>query len=102
MKAATMTAPPRAKSLAATQGPWKAVSALRSWMVVTAHGQRTFNICAINTDRIEQEANARLIAAAPELLAACRRVLAAVDDGDEMAAVDQCRAAVAKAQEATQ
>jgi len=42
----------------------------------------------------EDSANARLIAAAPDLLAACRAVLAGVD----MAAIEQVRAAVAKAE----
>ena len=56
-----------------TLGPWKAVASLSRWNVVTTGKPRGFNVCAINTDRVEQEANARLIAEAPELLDfACR------------------------------
>lgn len=42
-------------------------------------------------------ADARLIAAAPDLYAACCRIVAAVEDGDEMAAVEMARAALSKA-----
>ncbi len=44
------------------------------------------------TDEIE-----RLRADRAALLTACQRVLDAVEDGDEMAAVEMCRAAVAQA-----
>ena len=54
--------------IAYTPGPWKAVAGLSQWNVTTATG-RTLNICAIYTDRVEQEANARLIAKAPETAA---------------------------------
>lgn len=43
----------------------------------------------------EREANARLIAAAPDLLAACK---AALDMGDEFEAEKMIRAAIAKAE----
>lgn len=45
-------------------------------------------------------ANARLIAAAPDLLAACRAVESAQRGGDYGAAFDAVRAAIAKATEA--
>lgn len=53
-----------------TPGPWIAKAGPNRWNVTTATGPRTFNVAAINTDRAEQEANARLIAAAPDMLAA--------------------------------
>lgn len=43
------------------------------------------------------EADRKLIAAAPELLAACQKIVDAVEDGDEMAAVEMAEAAIAKA-----
>lgn len=55
-----------------TPGPWQAVALAVRWAVTTTAKPRTFNICIINNDRDEQEANARLIAAAPELLAALK------------------------------
>ena len=55
-----------------TPGPWVAKAGLAKWNVATTTKPRSVNICSINTDRVEQEANARLIAAAPELLAALR------------------------------
>jgi hypothetical protein len=45
----------------------------------------------------ERDANARLLAAAPDLLDALRRVMAEADFGDETLA-DQCHAAIAKAE----
>ena len=48
--------------------------------------------------RDNESANARLIAAAPDLLAACKTVLETMN-GPDMADADQlCRAAIAKAQ----
>ena len=42
-------------------------------------------------------ANARLIAAAPDMLAALERLEAVREPGDEIAALEQARAAIAKA-----
>ncbi len=55
-----------------TPGPWKATASLQKWHVTTTNPPRTFNICTVSTDRVEQTANAYLIAAAPELLAALK------------------------------
>ena len=52
-----------------TPGPWQARAGIGRWNVTTTAAPRTFNICSINTDRLEQDANARLIAAAPETAA---------------------------------
>ena len=59
-----------------TQGPWIAKAGTGRWNVTTSDKPRTFNICSINTDRVEQEANAKLIAAAPELLDIAKQALA--------------------------
>ena len=63
-------------------------------------------ICRLDVDRFEAEANARLIAAAPELLEALEAMLSHTADLDPMqgfrpeedfSAVKQARAAIAKA-----
>jgi hypothetical protein len=53
-------------------------------------------VCDTNEDRppIEQEANARLIAAAPDLLEAAEKVVAAWESGDLAAAVRQLNGAI--------
>lgn len=61
-----------------TPGPWQAVAGSFRWNVTTV-GPRTFNICALNPDRGDSEANARLIAAAPDLLAALKETLAVLE-----------------------
>lgn len=50
-------------------------------------------------DRSEEDANARLIAAAPDLYAACEQVLQASEDGGDMEDIDwgMIRAALARA-----
>ena len=58
------------------------------------------NIATIPTDLIshvnqDAEANARLIAAAPDLLAACK---GALEDGDDFRAMKRIQAAIAKAE----
>lgn len=81
-----------------TQGPWIAKAGTGRWNVTTSDKPRTFNICSINTDRVEQEANAKLIAAAPELLAAlvqAERALSAV--APNCSALWDIRAVIAKA-----
>lgn len=80
-----------------TPGPWAA----KDWRVCAGlgKGQRISVICdtaANNKSRTpENEANARLIAAAPDLLAACRMVLD--DPGLSVCANDVIRAAITKA-----
>lgn len=82
-----------------TPGPWfvapsgTTVHDKRVWF--DEHGARcgdTPNICI----DAETPANARLIAAAPELLAACRLVEQAQRDGDYMTAFRAVSAAIAK------
>jgi hypothetical protein len=86
-----------------TPGPWQAKAGLSRWNVTTTGQPRTFNIAAINTDRPEQAANARLIAAAPELLEAleaCAEYGAITwehDPESEPTCYQQARAVIAKA-----
>ena len=49
-----------------TPGEWRAVAAISRWNVTTSKPPRTLNICTLNTDRMEQEANAAAIALAPK------------------------------------
>ena len=84
-----------------TPGPWKAIAAavyagrpLSTVVVSGDHGR-------LSAD--EAEANARLIAAAPELLEACKQMLAALDQlhreglREYHPIADDTRAAIAKA-----
>ncbi len=86
-----------------TPGPWYAVG---YWV---EHGDSVADICTCDPAAIEQEhlgrtsaeieANARLIAAAPDLLEALKSMpqsMAATDD-DLMRWVEKARAAIAKA-----
>lgn len=81
-----------------TNGPW---STTDTWWVAALTGQP---ICLVDyalTDKAEATANAKLIAAAPELLAACQRALAESEEDGEFGigwkATDMLRAAVDKA-----
>ena len=85
-----------------TQGPWKVLDGSILCEQVNAYGN--FHIASFDrgdhqlTD--EDEANARLIAAAPGLLAACRIILDAADfngnlRGNEQAIIAAARAAIA-------
>lgn len=80
-----------------TPGPWIAKAGIGRWNVTTASPPRTFNICSINSDRIEQEANARLIAAAPDLLEALKELLFDAFEDAHPDAVKRARAAIARA-----
>ena len=83
-----------------TPGPWSIAEGEPDWAIVTenvlvasVHGEDTEN----------QEANARLIAAAPELLGALRTAVfhlmgKARRDPDEREVIEQMRDAIAKAE----
>ena len=80
-----------------TPGPWRHVRNAKGELFILAFGGQT--------ELPETEANARLIAAAPDLLAALQTVIESADDTGcssdltvvESAAVDQARTAIAKA-----
>lgn len=62
------------------------------------NGQRLAIICTLyESDFPGHEANARLIAAAPDLYEACSNVLVALNPEDVIAAHAKCAAAIAKA-----
>lgn len=77
-----------------TPGKWKALKERALWWVRTEDG-----ILSITSliGRQEVEANAHLIAAAPDLLEACQRALAEAEDGLTIGCVEDLRDAVKKA-----
>ena len=91
-----------------TPGPWKTVYEKppfvthEGWLIKADHGAE-FPVCLVAKTRggtkPPQEANARLIAAAPEMLEACQLVeRAAVGDGvDTSRAIDACLLAIDRA-----
>lgn len=87
-------------------GPWEARRELGDWVIRRAnviYANDAVKIADVNHGRTDDEANAALIAAAPDLLAAAKMWLAHYDYcvrdhriGDEMG-IAELRAAVAKA-----
>jgi len=85
-----------------TPGPWAAKDAhIDVWtrQVWTDEGHGSVMIAT--TGGFDKEANARLIAAAPELYAAGRAVVASWERGDLAGAVRSLAAAIAKAEGGT-
>ncbi len=85
---------------ATSHAPWKAEFGGKAggWGVLSARGE---SIAYVRQDIIHDEANARLIAAAPELLAALEMALESLDAVDvpqEWDCRSKVRAAIAKAQ----
>lgn len=82
-----------------TPGPWEAQG--RNVLAKRPFGY----VCWCDKQKGQHEANATLIAAAPDLLAALEALLANLDDadatkdenGNDFADILQCRAAIAKA-----
>jgi len=98
-----------------TKGPWQVVYPLNDLSITeirTLRDEQTGHVATIGVSFVDSEtqANARLIAAAPDLLAALKRTLARLEShtasietcdlpsGTELA-LDQARAAIAKATE---
>lgn len=93
-----------------TPGPWQADSEGREGWAVNYDSCAEWSHVAVvrpnsegsrPVDDDEAEANARMIAAAPELLAALKKLLNETDDGTQLCArhiVDDCKAAIAKAE----
>ncbi len=86
-----------------TPGPWIAADDRRGIYEILCNGEMLAQVWRVGYVKrdLPAEANARLIAAAPELLAACKRVmqLAVSAEGDEVFA--EVKAAIAKAESAT-
>jgi hypothetical protein len=86
-----------------TPGPWRASKSPKDgWFIVDRDDHLAHNLLYGLPDA-ELEANARLMAAAPELLALCREALAAVEALDEEYPSDdrlaaRIAAAIAKAE----
>jgi len=97
-----------------TQGPWKVLENARGngrICVTTANGAPVqaviceIDVKSVGTDYLIRLANANLIAAAPDLLAALSRIIGGHADlgeidlsTDERAALDEGRAAIRKAE----
>lgn len=79
-----------------TPGPWCVVGRETALEVVEAR-RNWMRVCFLTSDGA-CEANARLIAAAPDLLAACRRLRAVINDHVSLADVDALDAAITKAE----
>ena len=77
-------------------GPFPNGNRSATFACVYADGHR-LGIDDSNQAAIELAANARLIAAAPDLLNACWNVVLAADDSERAAAKEQARAAISKA-----
>ena len=85
--------------------PWQAVPEVfgKATMIVDINKRIIASVlgpheCA-NRTRSEQKANADLMAAAPDMLLACKYAMSALTNGDAMPewAIDKLRAAIAKA-----
>ena len=79
-----------------TPGPWIAEKVGDRWMV---SGEGGYLVCqaTILPNKEMEEANARLIAAAPEMLEACILISRGGGDSDLLTAQEAARAAIAKA-----
>lgn len=91
-----------------TKGPWLLTGDERMVYALQSAGYRKgieqfenrFDVCVQgpHCDLTELRANARLIAAAPELLDCCRRALAAWDGTGPAIVLDDLRSVIAKAE----
>ena len=103
----------KTKNAQHTKGPWEVVYN-DAYVITHPTGDRTYRYVATTDsqadsskpiqleDKQEDESNARLIAAAPDLLSACREALdylGRIDEGSEGCELrDSLRAAIAKAE----
>jgi len=74
-----------------SHSPWKAEFGRSGWCVLSVRGE---GIAYVRQDMIHDEANARLIASAPELLAALERLVHPMADDEDL---DYAREIIAKA-----
>ena len=68
-----------------TRGPWTARKEGGTWYVEVSRDQDYFDICELFGGGIKMEANARLIAAAPDLLEALKDSIAVLEYVEEWA-----------------
>lgn len=83
-----------------TIAPWQAVCSFGQWNVTTTGKPRTFNVCSVNDNRDEREANAYLLAAAPELLLELQALVEIICGRERDVTVEDCdcaKAAIIKA-----
>ena len=84
-----------------TPGPWRTFDTAYGavHIVKRASDSHMTDVVVINRERNENAAaDARLIAAAPDLLAALREMMSAMDDGSDEPTLVDARAAIAKAE----
>jgi hypothetical protein len=83
-----------------TKGPWKAIDVHRGFIIEAT--DYAYDVAIVrNIGNHDNEANAALIAAAPELLQALKEIVKNCDDGFAVilgSLVEQGRAAIAKAE----
>ena len=83
--------------MSATPGPWDVRKVSVTWVL---RDKKTYLLGEIYTSSVgdeEAEANARLIAAAPELAEACLALIRWQQDGDLAEAMDMAETALRKA-----
>lgn len=92
-----------------TKGPWR-VRSTETIHLIEAEALKSFTGTRVfvaeihfwsnghGPSREQALANAHLIAAAPDLLEACRYIVEAGETGDEMRAIELARAALSKAE----
>lgn len=86
-----------------TPGPWMVLPSVQpgQFCILTEHGPRIDVACTYGFERTPREANARLIAAAPELLEALQRLQACYSSSHSPSVRESCwlqaRSAIAKA-----
>ena len=74
-----------------SHSPWNAEFGRSGWCVLSARGE---GVAYVRQDMIHDEANANLIASAPDLLSALERLTHPMADDDDL---DFARKAIAKA-----
>lgn len=87
-----------------TPGPWKVFESHLHTLLVCTNDHRGAIICDFDrNNRVDNESNARLISAAPELLKACKFALDTVTLAEDLQdwdpVIDALKAAIAKAEE---
>lgn len=77
-----------------TPGQWEVAETSEGYQVVACVTPTGHVVVARD---VSDEADAHLIAAAPDLLEACRYIVEAGENGDEIMAIEKARAAISRA-----